>query len=191
MKKGELSRGKMITATAELLQKQGYHGTGLKQILERSKAPKGSLYFHFPGGKEQLACEALEKSGDELRDRIAEAIEGEPELGKAIVAVTNLLAADLEASDFENGCPVATVALEAAATSENVRKTCEASYRGWQALVEARLEDAGVPAAMAEHAALFALSAIEGALLLARVYRDAGPLRSVGAQLQLLVETLK
>jgi TetR/AcrR family transcriptional repressor of lmrAB and yxaGH operons len=190
VKKGEISRNKMIAATAELLQRQGYHGTGLKQILEHSDAPKGSLYFHFPGGKEELACAALVQSGETLRLRIAEAIDGAPDLGAAIVAVTELLADELEQSDFDKGCPVATVALEAAGASELVRQTCEDSYRGWQALIEQQLETSGLPAPLAAQAAMFALSAIEGALLLSRVYRDVSPLRAVGAQMTMALKLL-
>ncbi|HEY8491429.1 MAG TPA: helix-turn-helix domain-containing protein, partial [Dehalococcoidia bacterium] len=61
------SRQRMIRAMSRLMQRQGFHATGLNQVLAESGAPKGSLYFHFPGGKEQLAAEAVQASGDRLR----------------------------------------------------------------------------------------------------------------------------
>ena len=57
---------RMIEATARMLQHRGYHGTALSDILEASGAPRGSLYFHFPGGKDQLAIEATRAAVDRL-----------------------------------------------------------------------------------------------------------------------------
>jgi len=185
--KGERTRAKLVAATARLLQKQGYHATGLSEIVEESGAPRGSLYFHFPGGKEELACAALEASGAEWRKRIEAYIDGAPDLGQAIAVVCKKLADDLVASDFELGCPVATVALEASSTSEKVRATVKAHYEGWTKAIAARLQGAGVPKPMARHLATFALSAMEGALLLARVGRDPKPLLTVGETLRAMV----
>ena len=67
MRKGEQSRSRLLNATAQLLQRQGYHATGLSEIVEKSAAPRGSLYFYFPGGQEELACAALRQSGTRWR----------------------------------------------------------------------------------------------------------------------------
>ena len=53
------TRKKMIETTARLVQAKGYHGTSLNEILKKSDAPRGSLYFHFPGGKKTLVLEAM------------------------------------------------------------------------------------------------------------------------------------
>ena len=185
--KGERSRQKLVDATARLLQRQGYHATGLAQIVETSGAPRGSLYFCFPGGKEELACAALEAAGAGWRERIDEVVEAAPDLGAAVVAVCRLLADELVASSYELGCPVATVALEAAATSEAVRRTVEAHYAEWRDAIAARLERTGVARGVARQLATFALASIEGAMLLSKVSRDVQPLLTVGESLRAMV----
>ena len=187
MSKGEATRGKMIAATASLLQKQGYHATGLSQILAESGAPRGSLYFHFPGGKEELACAAIVASGDAWRERIAAVVEHAKDAGAAIEACCDALATMLVESDYEIGCPVATVALEAAATSEAVRQSCAEHYATWRRIVAERLRAEGMSAAQAEKQAMFVMAAVEGALLLAKVERDPAPLRIVGKTLRAMI----
>lgn len=181
------SRARFVETTAALLRRQGYHATGLSQIVEESGAPKGSLYFHFPGGKETLAQAALERSGQEMRDKLAAIVAAAPGPAAAIRAVTTHLAEELEASRFQDGCPVATVALEAAQVP-TLRAVCSASYAQWQALIAGYLEHAGVPAARAASLANLVLSAVEGALLLSRAHADTTPLRMVGEELAGLVE---
>jgi TetR/AcrR family transcriptional repressor of lmrAB and yxaGH operons len=178
------SRERMIEATAVLLQKQGYAGTGLSEILDASAAPRGSLYFHFPGGKEQLACEALAASGALWKKRIDEVTADITDPGEAAAAVCTMLGDRLEDSDWELGCPIATVALEAAAGSEAIRTTCAEHFAGWEAIVVRRLVAAGLPEELARAAATLAVASVEGALLLARVYRSRQPLDRVALALR-------
>ncbi len=187
--KGERTRQKLIDATAMLLRKQGYHATGLSEIVDESGAPRGSLYFHFPDGKDQLAVAALEQSGEEWRVRIEAAVAGATGLGQAIDAIVTLLADDLEASGWAHGCPVAAVALES--TSKPVRAAVRDHYTTWQAGVTTRLvEHFGLPAPVAAQLATVALAAIEGGLLLARVQRTREPLITVGRALQAMAAML-
>lgn len=157
----------------------------MSEIVAESGAPRGSLYFYFPGGKDELACAALEASGREWRARIAEAVDRSPDLDGAIGNVVKLLADDLEASGWDNGCPVAAVALES--ISPPVREAIVAHYTGWLDAVAERLERFGVAKAPARQIAMLGLSPIEGALLLARVLRSREPLVTVGAALRAMV----
>jgi TetR/AcrR family transcriptional repressor of lmrAB and yxaGH operons len=176
--KGERTRKKLVDAAGALLRRRGYHATGLSDIVAESGAPRGSLYFYFPGGKDELACEALEASTAEWRARVDAATRDAPDLGTAIEATAQLLADELESSGWDNGCPVAAVALES--TSEPVRATVEAHFASWLDAVAARLVDFGIAPAAARQLAIVALSAFEGALLLARVTRSRAPLVAVG-----------
>jgi TetR/AcrR family transcriptional repressor of lmrAB and yxaGH operons len=182
------SRARFVETTAALLRRQGYHATGLAQIVEESGAPKGSLYFHFPGGKEQLAQAALERSGQQMHDELAAIVAAAPGPAAAIRAVTTRLADELEASRFQDGCPVATVALEAAAQVPALQAVCSASYARWQVLIEGALARGGVPPARAASLANLVLAAVEGALLLSRAHADTAPLRRVGEELAGIVE---
>src|SRR5271166_6270476 len=107
------SRAAFVHTTGRLLRRQGYAATGLNEIVARSGAPKGSLYFHFPGGKEELAVAAMERAGEQLRASIAAILGSSEDLGEALGRLVEALAAALQASGYEDGCPIATVTLEA------------------------------------------------------------------------------
>lgn len=177
------TRRRVIETAATLFQRQGYHATGLNQVLAEGKAPKGSLYFHFPGGKEELAAEAVRHSGAVTAEALAAAVAQARGPEASLVAAGELLAGLLEASDFHDGCPVATVALEAAADSETIRASCAEVYESWRELLIAQMAGWGVRAEDSGDLADVVLSGFEGALLLARVKRDAGVVRNVAAAL--------
>ena len=183
--KGERTKKKLVDATGRLLRKQGYHATGLSAIVEESGAPRGSLYFYFPDGKDQLAVAAIESAGVEWRERIEGAVANAKTMGEAIDAVIAVIADDLAKSQWENGCPVAAVALES--TSPVVHAAVKKHYARWQDNIAERITKYGVAKQAAEQIALVALASIEGALLLAKVQRSKQPLLAVGAALKAMV----
>jgi TetR/AcrR family transcriptional regulator, lmrAB and yxaGH operons repressor len=186
--KGERTKKKLVDATAVLLRKQGYHATGLSAIVDESGAPRGSVYFYFPGGKDELAVAAIEQAGVEWRARLEAAIAGAKDLASAIDAIVKTLADDLAASNWENGCPVAAVALES--PSEVVRTAVAKHFDDWQRDIAERVSQFGVPKPVAKQLATVALAATEGALLLARTQRSKQPLLAVGAALRAMVSSL-
>jgi TetR/AcrR family transcriptional repressor of lmrAB and yxaGH operons len=185
---GRSSRQAFIAATGKLLRRQGYAGTGLNEIVALSGAPKGSLYFHFPGGKQELALAAMEQTGEQLRGAIAGTMRTGPGAADSLGRLIDALAAGLEASDYRDGCPIATVTLEAASGAEPIRLTAERVFSSWLGALGDALLASGMSAAAAERRALHVLAAIEGALLLARARRDLGPLQAVRAELLALIE---
>ncbi len=185
--KGERSRRRLIDTAAALMRKQGFHGTGLSEIVQTSGAPRGSLYFYFPGGKEELACAALAESGAALRALFVQVIDAAGDPASAIEAVCEQLAVAMAASQWEQGCPLATVALEASAASSKVRETCATHFATWIEIIAVRLIKAGMSDEAARKFATFGLAALEGALLLAKVHRDPQPLYITGAMLRELV----
>jgi TetR/AcrR family transcriptional repressor of lmrAB and yxaGH operons len=180
---GDRTREAFLRATAQLLQRQGYAASGLNEIVAASGAPKGSLYFHFPGGKEELAAVAIARSGAGLAGAIESILSAHEQLGAGIAALIDALAAGLQASGYVEGCPVATVALETAASSEELRGAAQQAFESWIAPLHARLHAEGMAAAVAERRAILVLSAIEGALLLARARRSPEPLLAVREEL--------
>jgi TetR/AcrR family transcriptional repressor of lmrAB and yxaGH operons len=180
---GRASRKAFLNATGVLLRRQGYAATGLSEIVERSGAPRGSLYFHFPGGKEELAVAAMERSGEALRRAIAATMEVPGDTAAGVAVLIDALADGLEVSGYRDGCPIATVALETAAGSEPLRATAARIFDAWIAELQDALRRDGVEPAAAERRAMLALSAIEGALLLSRARRDTAPLRAVRDEL--------
>ncbi len=175
-----------MTATQELLRRRGYAASGLGEIVARSGAPKGSLYFHFPGGKQELAIAAMERSAAQLRDAMAAILDSSEDLDDGMRRLIEALAAGLEQSGFADGCPIATVALETTADSEPMRAAARAAFDSWLEVLSERLAGAGLDPVHAEQRALLVLAAIEGGLILARARRDVSPLLAVSSQLRSL-----
>jgi TetR/AcrR family transcriptional repressor of lmrAB and yxaGH operons len=171
----------MVTTTAKLLRRQGYHGTGLNQIVAEADAPKGSIYFHFPGGKEQLAAEAIAASAAYLdaamlsceRSSAAESIDA------YLAAATSLL----ERTDYADGCPFATVALEVGATSKMIGDACAEAVELLVARLSGWLERDGFTAAEARTRAKLLYATIEGSLMFAKAFRSVDPLTTLRRQL--------
>jgi TetR/AcrR family transcriptional repressor of lmrAB and yxaGH operons len=177
----------MIVTTSKLLERQGFHGTGLNQILEEANAPKGSMYFHFPGGKTQLAAEAIAAAADYI-DRALRTHEG----GPAIAAVDGYLgqmASWLESTEFSGGCPIATTALEVGATTPELGDACESAFDRLIARIAGWLEADGFDADTARERAALVYSAIEGALIFSKARRSTEPLTRLRAQLPRLIGT--
>ena len=182
------TKGRILETAADLLRRQGYASTGLNQILEASRAPKGSLYFHFPGGKEQLVAQALEKSSESLTQVLEQLLAPAPTAELALEMITAYFSSQLESSQFTQGCPLATVALEQAATSDALHEVCSRTYAHWQAAIAALLVRDGHSSERADTLANFLLATIEGALLLCRAHRSIEPLRRASSE---LARTLK
>jgi TetR/AcrR family transcriptional regulator, lmrAB and yxaGH operons repressor len=180
------SRDAFIDTAGLLLRRQGYAGTGLNEIVARSQAPKGSLYFHFPGGKEELAVAAMQRTGEQLRAALAAILASSDDLGEALARLLDALGEGLERSDYRDGCPIATVTLELASDSHALRAVATETFDSWLDALHERLLMAGVAVPVAERRALLVLSAIEGALIIARARRDLAPLLAVREELRAL-----
>jgi TetR/AcrR family transcriptional repressor of lmrAB and yxaGH operons len=176
------TRERIIMSMIHLLEVQGYSATGLAEINAASQTPKGSLYFHFPGGKVEIAQAAIRVAAERTAQKLKTAL-AHRDLGVAIAAYVGMVAEDLRASEFCRGCPVANVAAELAASQEDLRQACEQAYFLWFGLLEQRLAQAGIVSSQAKVWANLILSAVEGALLLSRTYRSTEPLDLLARQL--------
>jgi TetR/AcrR family transcriptional regulator, lmrAB and yxaGH operons repressor len=180
------ARRRMVVTTAKLLRRQGYNGTGLNQIVAEAEAPKGSLYFHFPGGKEQLAAEAIAASADYL-DAELRACERASALESLDLYVEEA-AKLLERTDYAEGCPIATVILEVGASSALIGKACADAFDMQISRVTGWLERDGLSSDVARRRAELMYASLEGALLLAKARHSLEPLATLRGQLPLLVE---
>ncbi|AYV55679.1 TetR/AcrR family transcriptional regulator [Leptospira kmetyi] len=184
------SRERLIQTTGRLLQEKGYHGTGLKDILKLSETPSGSLYHHFPDGKEELTAAAIQNAGERLEKQIQAAVENHPHLYGALQEFTNHLAQELIASGFQKGCPIATVVLEVAADNDRIQKVCSVTYLKWQNLLSTLLQKSGMEESRVEPVSILLLAAVEGALVLCRAHRSVEPLEAVRTQLEGILSVL-
>jgi TetR/AcrR family transcriptional regulator, lmrAB and yxaGH operons repressor len=180
------SKEKTLMAAAKLLRQQGYHGTALHDILDAAGSPRGSLYFHFPNGKEEIGGAALAMAAEAVRRAIAQAAETSKNVETFLTRIARGMAADLERSDYKEGCPIATTALETAAHSTVLGTATRGAFRAWETEIKRGLEHFGMKAADAEIVATTVLSQLEGALLLARTYRDLEPMHRAEKAVKLL-----
>ena len=180
-------RARLLDTMARLMQRQGFAATGLQQILRESGAPKGSLYHHFPGGKEQLAAEAVTLSGRRVAQAIDAMLDNITDPGEVTSAIAHALARQLSNSGFVEGCPLATVVLETPAGSTAIAVALDEAFSSWQQLLATRLRERGRTSTDAARLATFAMSAIEGALLLSRAHRRTDPLDIAADQLAILL----
>jgi TetR/AcrR family transcriptional repressor of lmrAB and yxaGH operons len=181
-------RQRMIERTVVLLARNGLEGTSFSRVLEESGAPRGSLYHHFPGGKDELVLEAIALSGRQamaVLDRLA----GRPaaEVAAAFIALWRQV---LTRSDFGAGCAVAAVTV--AAQTPALRDRAGEIFRAWRLRLSELLAAGGVPAERAPVIAAALISACEGGVILARAERSLEPFEMVtGAQLQSIAEAAR
>ncbi|WP_188195668.1 TetR/AcrR family transcriptional regulator [Nonomuraea sp. SYSU D8015] len=174
--KGEQTRARLINAARTLVEERGYFGAGLNEMTDAGKAPRGSLYHHFPRGKDQLVAAALAASGQEIAALIRTLSEDAPNARALVEAVLDALADRMEEAGYAKGCPIATVALEVAATNDSLQKICAEAYDDWQGVLADHLVADGYAPDRAGALACSLLALIEGALVLARAQRSRIPI---------------
>jgi AcrR family transcriptional regulator len=175
------TRERILTAGAELFRRQGYEATGVKQIVEAAQAPFGSMYHFFPGGKEQLAAEAVRTSGALYGQLLPAVFDAAPDLVSGVEAFFAGAAEHLRDSDYADACPIATVALEVSSTSERLREACAEVFDSWIEAGTERFAAGGLSAAQARAMTISMLAGLEGAFVLARALRSTEPLAAAGA----------
>ncbi len=179
-------RTQLVRTAVRLFRRQGYARTGLNEILRRSGAPKGSLYYYFPGGKEELGAAAVGAACNNVHRTLEELAREHARPQEFLDAYVRLLAGWLEASDFRDGCPVATTLLETVPDSDLIAEAGRQGLESWIEILTRALGLEGEPQAVARSRALTVVAAVEGALLLARTQRSRQPLDDVAATLRLL-----
>jgi AcrR family transcriptional regulator len=182
------TRERFLTAATGLFRRQGYSGTGLKQIIAEGGAPMGSLYHFFPGGKEDLALNALAHTAIRYEKLLERVFAESADIGAAAIRWFDLAARALEDSDFADGCPIGTVACEIASTNDALREATRAVFDSWCSGVASQLTGEGVRSAYAHQLATFAVASLEGAIMLSRTQRSSQPLRDTG---RIVAETLR
>lgn len=177
----------MIETTAHLMERQGYSGTGLNQILRESNAPRGSLYYHFPEGKEGLATEAILHRARGMSQNVMTQLASHSDPRKAVAAFIDSMIAHADETNCAGGAPIAAVALEASTTSETLRQACAQAYEMLQAPFAQKLRRAGLTEETAVSLATHITAALEGAIVLTRVRQSTLPLKAAKRQLDLLL----
>jgi TetR/AcrR family transcriptional regulator, lmrAB and yxaGH operons repressor len=180
------TRHKMLVSAAEVMRERGAAGVTIDEVLARSGAPRGSVYYHFPDGRNQILAEALRYSGDSITAMIDDAADrGARFLLQEFVDFWVRLLSD---GKFTAGCPVVAAAI--GSDDDDPRLSAEAGVilGRWCAALTRAFANDGFDEADAASLAVTAIAALEGAIVLSRSTRSAEPLRQVGDQLEFLVK---
>jgi AcrR family transcriptional regulator len=175
------TKDRIIDSSAELFRRQGYAGTGVKQIVAAANAPFGSIYHFFPGGKEQLGAEVIRSSGKLYMQLFATIAAQAPDVPTAVAEFFSGAAETLVETDYADACPIATVALEVSSTSEPLREATAEVFESWIAGATEYFAAAGIPRENSRELAFSMLSLLEGAFVFCRAMRTVEPLRVAGA----------
>ena len=181
------SRSRMIHAAAQLFRQRGYHATAFSDVIQASGAPRGSIYFHFPGGKQELAREAIALAGDEI-EQMVEAAARCDDPGSFVRALGDMVMARLEGSGYRSGCAIATMVLELAPQSEELSSEFEKVFGRWRHALARHFEIRGIAAGRATDLADLVMSVFEGGLVVSRAARRIDSFRTAIEALAELVE---
>jgi AcrR family transcriptional regulator len=171
------SRAALIDTAATLFRRQGYAATGLNQILDEAGVKAGSLYHHFPRGKQQLAAAVVDRAGATIEQLLRRFLASDLPVADIVDRWVDLLIGGLTA-DRRDGCPIEPIATESVNASALVREASARAFTGWCMAIEERLRAEGWPAAEAKDVAIAVISLIEGALILSRIAGDAEALNA-------------
>ncbi|MEU3948429.1 TetR/AcrR family transcriptional regulator [Streptomyces sp. NPDC029526] len=180
----------MVFSAAQLIRRDGVGATGMRDVAAHAGAPRGSLQHYFPGGKEQLVNEAVGWAGGYAADRVGRFVAAlpEPTPSRLFAAMVRQWTDEYASAGFAGGCPVAAATVDRAGAAEPTRQAVAAAFTRWTEAVAAALVGMGVPRERAASLSTVMISALEGAILLARAERDVRPLTAVARELGPLLD---
>jgi TetR/AcrR family transcriptional repressor of lmrAB and yxaGH operons len=183
------SRARMVRSAASLIRSRGMSATSFSDVLADSRAPRGSIYHHFPNGKEQLAEDAIRWTSERVVAHLRAGKATSPvavlerfiEMWRQVVVTSRGTA----------GCVVAGVAIDTEAGDRELINLVRATFRSWAAVLAEQLEAAGVQSNRAAPIAMATLAGMEGALILCRAEGNSKPLETVAKELMRLLPNLR
>jgi len=179
------TRRRMLVSAAEVLRERGAAGVTIDEVLSRSKAPRGSVYHHFPRGRNQILLEALQFAGQSMTSAIDDAAAGGPMA--LLRGFVDLWEDVLRESDFTAGCPVAAAAISISDEGPQLSGDAARIFEHWRSALTRSFAADGFSDSEAASLATTMLAAIEGAVILCRSLRSPQPLRDVAENIEFLV----
>ncbi|MBN6038131.1 TetR/AcrR family transcriptional regulator [Amycolatopsis sp. 195334CR] len=181
------TRHQLVAGAADMMRRRGLNATSVREVAKHSRTPQGSTYHYFPGGKQQLATEAVRFAGDSVAGILAAKLEAGPVAG--LRAFFQLWREILTSTDFQAGCPVLAAAVEAPPDGERpeVLDAATAAFTGWETQLADSMRHHGADADAAGSVATLIVAAAEGAVAMCRAQHHTRPLDRVAAELEILV----
>jgi len=176
----------MVRSAVVLVRERGARATSIDEVLAHSGAPRGSVYHHFPGGRDQLMREATDWASGFAEGRLARREGSDPV--EAFDTFVAFYRDELLRTDMRAGCPIAAVAIEDRGDDNDLQRLAGEAFGRWEKLLIRNLVTAGIGKKRARELATLVIASIEGALIVSRAQKDVGPLDSVCGQLRTLIE---
>ena len=174
------TRARMLAGATELVMHNGFNATSFKDVWEHTGTPRGSVYFHFPGGKEELGLEIVQAAARTLASMARRAGEQTRTPATFLRCLARQFAERLERSGFREGCPLGAIALEMSEGSPALRAAADDAFAVWAEAIAGELERKGVARAAATRLADNAVTVLEGALLVGKTRGARTPLDRAG-----------
>lgn len=186
MKNNTDSKEKILTVASRLFQINGYNATGLNEIIKESSSPKGSLYYYFPNGKEELALEAIKLSSQFIQIRIQNALDKYSNPIEAIQYNIKCIIESLEEGKAQN-ISISLLALETHLSSEPLREACKEAFNVFKNIYSEKLIKSGIPKEIAQELSVIILAMIEGAITISVTQKNYTDLKIVSKQIGILL----
>jgi AcrR family transcriptional regulator len=183
-------RERMVFSASQLIRRDGVTATGMRDVAAHAGAPRGSLQHYFPGGKDQLAAEAVQWGGRYAAKRVRRFLDttSEPTPSRLFATMAAQWRDEFTTEGYAAGCPMAASVVDSAATNDTIREGAARALSEWRGAVIDALHTMGVPRERAEALATLMIATLEGAIVLSRCTRDVAPLDTVVAQLSPLLD---
>jgi TetR/AcrR family transcriptional repressor of lmrAB and yxaGH operons len=182
------TRDRILKAAKHLFQQRGYYAVGTAEILQTSHAPKGSMYHHFPDGKEQIAIEAVATMRSDLMAMLHKLEADEPSVAATIRWLAKGMARWLKESEWREGTMLASTTVGSVPELPKLHAAIKAAFGEWRQHVAKRLVLEGWTKAAALSMAQTLIAATEGAMILARIDQDETIVLKVAETMALMVE---
>lgn len=191
MAKVSSAREDLLAAAVELFRARGYEGVGVAELLERSGAPRGSLYFHFPGGKEQIGAEVIGRVGSEVAKRFRGLHESGVDLDTFIEQVFKAAAKESKERGYLASCPMAAIATGFGTDNPKLAAAVREAFASWEHEVRIAAEARGLSASDAATFASALVAAMEGAFVIAKVQATSKPHINASRAIKALAAALR
>jgi TetR/AcrR family transcriptional regulator, lmrAB and yxaGH operons repressor len=168
MAKVSSAREEMLSAAVELFRARGYDGVGVAELLQKSGAPRGSLYFHFPGGKEQIGAEVVERVGVAVAQRFRDLAQSDVDMSTFIERVFKTTARECKDRDYKASCPMAAIAAGVSSDNPKLQAAIREAFASWEREIAAAAGMRGMTKKDAETFASSFLTAMEGAFVVSK-----------------------
>ncbi len=181
------SREKILTTAAMLFQVKGFNATGLNEILSESGSPKGSLYYYFPNGKEELAIEAIQLSSKSIQKKLKTSLDKYSSPIEAIQFAIKNITEDLKKGNKLKDISISLIALETYLSSEPLREACKEVFEILKCMYAKKLIESGISKKVAQELGILIQLMVEGAITISLTQRNATPLLTVSNHINILL----